>query len=1138
MGHWQDIAKVARSHYAAALAQSEGETSATALLAAAEQITGIGREPVPEGDPLLYGGEATLDVENSVIWYNQDIDHQLAVFYLAHEYAHFWLGGEHAACTRSEINTEDLEEPVPLGVRRVEGYGPDERREREANVFAREFLLPTEILREWYLAEGLDATAIAARTGVPEGMVLHQLSRALLTPDIPDEVIAESPTETTPKLDPSQQAAAHIEHGPLLLEAGPGTGKTRTLIGRIHFLLDKGVPASSILALTFSNKAAEEMRSRIARVSPDAAQQIWMGTFHAFGLELLRKFGTRLGLPPKPDVIDPVEALFLLERFLPELQLDHYQNLYEPTTYLRNILAAVSRAKDELVGPEEYAKLAEQQLARATTDKEAESAEKAREVARVYAFYQEHLEREGFLDFGDLIYRSVHLLQMHSDVRSWVQETYAHVLVDEYQDVNRASGVLLREIAGTGEGLWVVGDVRQAIYRFRGAAPRNMRLFAKDFPGTELSALERNYRSQPAVLEVFTKLAPQMSAAQNTSFTPWQPDRSDSGGKVMMEIAEDAPGEIVGLAREIEHQRAAGVRYSDQAVLCRSHTGLARIAAGLEQAGVPVLYLSDIFERPEVRDLLSLLELACEGDGRGLVRVARFEEYQVPLADVLTLLELAKKQDVPFPRALKLAQDADTISQQGKEALALLDAHIEGLCYGRNAWGMLVRYLFVRSSYVRRLLEDDSVAGEQRRLAVYQFLQFAHEQRENQTEGSEDPKRTFLRYVRRLEMFGEEKQFRQVPEWASGLDAVRLLTVHASKGLEFSVVYLPLLGRGMFPASRRGQPCPPPEGMLPAGEEDGHDEEEECLFFVGLSRAQDTLCLSRARRYGKRNSNPSTLLTSISSHLPNPPDGEVTWDGGGSMAEAVTSEATPSLPQRIFTVQQLDVYMKCPRKYYYEFVLGLGGRREDSAYVQFHRCVYSLLLWLQGERAHGRCVDEETSQSRLAEIWESMGPTGHPYEDIYRENAKAMVTRAVERSASMPADNGRTEWEVALPHGRIRFTPDYVELLEGEAETIPLVQRLRTGRPGKSEQDDPIYALYQRGAEQAYPGLKARVERLYLSTGQTEDAGLGTRSTKTRLDKYDSAITGIQRGEFSPKPDDHVCPRCPHYFICPAAEDA
>lgn len=1135
MGQWEDVRRRARAHRADALALTDGNASAAALLTAAEDLTEVKRLPVKKGDVLLDGGVAVLDREADTIWFDREANPQLAAFYQAHEYGHFWLDAGHAACKTMEIDAEEYEEPLPLGERRVEGYGPEEMREREANVFAREFLLPTDELKDWFLTEDLGATVIADRVGVPEGMVLHQLTRALLTPDIASEGVVEAVPDDRPDLDPSQREAAHVERGPLLLKAGPGTGKTRALVGRILYLLEQGVTPSSILALTFSNKAAEEMRSRIARVAPDAASRIWVGTFHAFGLETLRKFGTRLGLPPKPAVVDPVDGLFVLERSLPELGLLHYQNLYEPTTHLADILSAVSRAKDELVGPDEYTALAEQMLAGATTEPETQAAEKALEVARVYAFYQEYLEAEGMLDFGDLIVRSVQLLRQHPEVRQRFRSTYEHILVDEYQDVNRASGLLLKELAGEGEGLWAVGDVRQAIYRFRGASPTNVRLFLEDFPDAAVYALEHNYRSVPAVLDVFTKLAPDMRATRGTLFVPWRPERRQDG-EVLMEIAEDGGSEIEGLAREMKRQRELGVAYADQAVLCRSHTNLARIAAGLEREGVPVMYLGDLFERPEVRDLLALLTLACEGDGRGLLRVARFAEYRVPLADVRSLLGAAKERGVPFPRALKLARDSDTISKRGKAGLDLLDRHLEDLCYGSNAWGMLARYLFVRSSYVKASLGEESVAGQQRRLAVYQFLQFAHAQRDLPIPGGEDPKRAFLRYVRQLEMFGEEKQLRQMPDWAGGIDAVRLLTVHASKGLEFSSVYLPVLGNGRFPASRRHQPCPPPAGMLRAGEEDWHDEEEECLFFVALSRARDRLCLSRARRYLTQNSRPSPLLGRIAGALPKPPDGEVTW----SREEVAEESPGVELPAEIltsFSVEELETYMGCPRRYYYEFVLGLEGRRDDSAYVEFHRCVYALLRWVQEELASGRPVEEAAMLLRFAEIWEERGPTGHPYEAFYRQNAEDMVTGALSHPVISCGASARPEWEIELGHGRVRLRPDHVVEPDDEAGSQPVIRRLRTGRSTKSERDKPVYGLYQRAAELTYPGREPRLERVYLSTGEVESARMKPDTVDRRVKKYDDAMAGIRRERFAPKPDDRECPRCPHYFVCPAAED-
>ena len=227
------------------------------------------------------------------VWFNREVEPDLARFYQAHEYAHLWLHPERGDQSESGLDPEAIEEPLPVGVNRVEGYGPEELREREANVFARELVLPTDVLSQWYKTDKASAIEIAERLGLPEGLVMQQMARALLTPEITPTQASSGDTYQRP-LDPSQEEAAHAARGPLLLEAGPGTGKTRTLIGRIVFLLEQNVPPSTILVLTFSNRAAEEMRSRVADANPQAASRIWIGTFHAFGLELLRKYGTHL----------------------------------------------------------------------------------------------------------------------------------------------------------------------------------------------------------------------------------------------------------------------------------------------------------------------------------------------------------------------------------------------------------------------------------------------------------------------------------------------------------------------------------------------------------------------------------------------------------------------------------------------------------------------------------------------------------------------------------------------------------------------------------------------------------------------------------------------------------------------------
>ena len=1133
MSHWIDLRKRAREQYKTLLSVLDCAPTAAALLKAAERVTQIKPVGLPQGDSLLAGAEAVLDPEAKTIWFNKDVDSNMAAFYQMHEYAHFWIHGGRRDCGKADIDAEASEEDTPFGLARVESYSPDERAEREANVFAREVLLPTDVLRQWFLSDAMNAVAISEFAGLPAGMVYHQLAYALLVSDLEATQKKDEKENSGHKLDDSQREAAEWTASPLLVEAGPGTGKTSTLVGRMQFLLGRGTPPASILALTFSNKAAEEMRSRVAAMDSIAASQIWMGTFHAFGLELLRKYGHDIGLPVSPSILDPVDALFLLESALPLLNLDRYQNLYEPTMHLRSILGAISRAKDELFGPEEYTKHAQEMRGKANTEEEIVAAEKALEVARVYDYYQGYLNCEHLLDFGDLILKSAMLLRTRPDIRDEIQTTYDHILVDEYQDVNRASGLLLREIAGGKKGLWVVGDTRQSIYRFRGASPANMRLFARDFPGSEIRSLKYNYRSQQEIVKVFSTLAPQMEATKGHPFIPWEPKRQSSLSNVHVKIANNLDAEAQGIADEINRHVKDGIQYREQAILCRSHTMLARIASRLELAGVPILYLGDLFERPEIRDLLSLISLSCDGRGSGLIRVAQFPEYGIPLDDVRILLKSAGEKAVYFPQALKMGLEIPEISEKGKSGFGRLFSHTEQVNYRTTAWDMLVRYLFDSGKYLKPYTNDGSAAGQQKRLAIYQFLQFAHEQRGRPIDKSENPRRGFLEYVRRLEIYGEEKQLRQVPDWASGIDSVRLLTVHASKGLEFKVVYLPGLGQGYFPARRQGNVCPAPVGMIPEHTGDGgHAEEEECLFFVALSRARDVLCLSRADQYGAMNSNPSSLLSLIKGSLPHPPDGRATWITTGDrtveLPFEITSKETPT-----YDVHELDVYITCPRRYYYEFILGLGGRRENTAYVQFHKCVYQVVRWMGTERLAGRPVDENLAHLKLREIWKTAGPCDHPYETIYRRDAEMMVARAVERLMDAETPVEPPIWELSLSNGKLQVRPDYIEEASGRRKHGSTAYRIRTGRPNESETQKNIYAAYVAAAEQARPG-PTEVQVMYLSTGDITPVQISKRSLQTRLNKYNSAIQGILQKRYLPDHDDRECPRCSHYFICPA----
>jgi hypothetical protein len=389
----------------------------------------------------------------------------------------------------------------------------------------------------------------------------------------------------------------------------------------------------------------------------------------------------------------------------------------------------------------------------------------------------------------------------------------------------------------------------------------------------------------------------------------------------------------------------------------------------------------------------------------------------------------------------------ENISPAGKAGIEKLSGHLDELCYGSSAWSLLTQYLFNRSGYLRSILGEDGVIGQQKRLAIYQLLQFANDMRARFARTGKDPKRGFLSYIRRLEIFGEEKQLRQTPAWADGIDAVRMLTVHASKGLEFRAVYLPYMSAKYFPSPRHPEHCKLPPGLIPNADDNWHDEEEECLFFVAISRARDSLCLSRHRKYRAQNSNPSRLLSLISSALPGAVDGDATWKRREPPIEP--SEITPPAELPVFAERALGVYLDCPRQFYYEFVLGLGGRRHDSAYLQFHLCVYRALRWINEEISSGGEITADMLRQKLDEIWDAYGPRKHMYETIYRGEAGKMIDRAFRRRSESTGRALDVEWEIPLTHGKVALKPDHVELIEEGKNSVALIQRMRTGRRSK-----------------------------------------------------------------------------------------
>ena len=1009
-----------------------------------------------------------------------------------------------------------------LGTARVVDYSPASRVETRMNLFARELLLPRDVLRRRHVEEGCSASSIAERTGAPYGAVALQLFDALLLP--PVEVV-EAPRAPQPQLDPEQRLAVEHRGGALLLRAGPGTGKTQTLVGRLESLRDEGVDPEGVLVLTFSNKAAAELTERIATTWPEAAASAWIGTFHSFGLDLLRRCGRAIRDChwESPRLIDQVEAVAMLEDELIKLDLEHFLDLWDPTDNLRDILQAISRAKDEVVDAPAYRRLADAMIAAATGDEERVRAVRCVEVAKVYECYERLKRERGCLDFGDLVAQPAVLLEARAEIRREQASRYAHILVDEYQDVNRASVRLLRALAPTGDNLWVVGDAKQSIYRFRGASSANMTQFAlTDFPGGTEAILRTNYRSHGEVCGAFTAFARMMASAE-----PGFEARAyrGTGGDVAFVPVRSKEHEVEELTLRISAACGAGIAFRDQAVICRGNERLGEVARGLESRGIPVLYLGPLFDRPEVKEALALLSLLDDPLAIGLAAAANMPEVSIPLDDValcVQALRVAAPDAALDWKGHLLA--LDTLSDRGRAGVAALVAMLEGLEGDHHPWWALARIYLDETRMGVRLAAGLQCGEVAPAVALWQLQSFL---RAVKLPAGRSPVAALLEHVRRLVRLTDDRDLRALPAAAQAMDAVHVLTIHASKGLEFEAVHMANLTARSLPQPTKKVRGPLPDGMIEGSSHSGaeaqaaeHDAEEECLFFVGLSRARRTLTLLAKcsdRGDGPRGQSPfigklgpsariETALSTPSAEVDPLPDASLDWSGPPT-----------------FTAVQLRQFERCPRHFFYAHVLRLPGRRGGTAFTQTHDAVRNAVAQRLGVPSDE--TDAEALEQFFDRAWAANGPTDHPYTAIYRNIGRQLFEAYLQMSAAETYDEAPTRC-FEIGGIRIEVRPDE-QVASGPRGAR--VRFVRTGRMTKAHPD----SLEAAAVLLAYPG-PAEAEYLFLTDRHAELVTMTLRKLEARRAKIEKVAGDILQGRFPATPErpDRTCPRCPYFFVC------
>jgi DNA helicase II / ATP-dependent DNA helicase PcrA len=926
-----------------------------------------------------------LEPAENLVWLCRNLPTGLHRFTLAHEIGHAILHRQvghqyipflsslpinlfdQGASREDPCQTQDIQEEVTgliiqeqaeelLGIGL--SYNPRSQRELAVNIFAAELIMPLERVRTLYLTEEIPANKLASIFDVSPSAMLNRLSGLLTAhdsvivsaPSLPEtdasnvysrgdprgRPVSDRPAVVRP--DPSKkqydefQQAAIEALTPALIVAGPGSGKTSTLIGRVEYLTHTlGIAPENILALTFSRKAAEEMQERLHSILDTQATFPTVSTFHAFCAELLRTYGKLVGLRQDFAFVDDAEGYFLLLRLADELPLRYYYHLHTPTSFFPDILNGISRAKDELVPPAAYKWLALRMLEQASNDEEIERAGKALEVADIYALYQTALERQGDTDFGGLIMLTVQLLQRHPEVCQELQQKYQHILVDEFQDINRASGVLLRELAGDTRRVWVVGDANQAIYGFRGASPANIANFHNDYTGAVVLPLSRNYRSRPDIVSFADAFRSKQLEPGSEQGTVQTARATATDAYVTLAVASDETSELNGLVSDIRRKQVEGYKFRDMVVLCRTRAQARKISQALVTANLPVIERGGLLEQEHIKNLLSIVMLLADPSGMGLLRAARQPDHTLTQSDIEALLQTAREQKVP-PITLVLREKVPiTMSRDGCRSLSVLSNILRELNHASNVWSLLTDYLFIQTSLVRNLLAAAKDAQTQAVLADYaglirlarnydqqqQALRFQQEEealvRGEDIEPIELPDiqeqaRGFLNYLTvllTLRHDGGNRHKDSEGDDDETPDVIRVMTVHASKGLEFPVVYLPGIVKQRFPIQKRSKPVEPPTGMLPAESEGdaAHETGEACLFYVGATRARDHLVLSYAERYGKKNYKHSAYIDALLAGLPEERIRRVVWE----VDDTVGTGRAGASPAPTFHVGDADV---------------------------------------------------------------------------------------------------------------------------------------------------------------------------------------------------------------------------------------
>ncbi|MHC9533268.1 DNA helicase PcrA [Dellaglioa sp. BT-FLS60] len=617
-----------------------------------------------------------------------------------------------------------------------------------------------------------------------------------------------------------QKEAVLQTEGPLLIMAGAGSGKTRVLTHRVAYLIEeKGVNPWNVLAITFTNKASKEMRERVNKLLDKGAEDVWVSTFHALCVRILRRDIDQIGYNRAFTIADPGEQRTLVKRILKEQNIDPQK--FDP----RSVLGAISNAKNDLLTEKEYAERAASMFEQM--------------VAKVYTAYQKELRSNQAVDFDDLIMLTIRLFKEKPETLAFYQNKFQYIHVDEYQDTNEAQYTLVNMLAERFKNLCVVGDADQSIYGWRGANMDNIMNFEKDYPNASVVKLEQNYRSTKTILNAANSVIDNNTNRSDKSL--WT-DNKD-GEKISYYRGQSENDEAHYVVEKIQEQiKDNHLNYGDFAILYRTNAQSRVVEETFLKSSVPYKIVGGhkFYERLEIRDILGYIRLiANDQDSMSFDRVVNVPKRGIGASSIDKLREFS---DMNNWTMLEGAENSALANISGKAGKSLQEfaTMIRGLQKMREFLNVteLTREILKQSGYEASLKKTKTIENETRLENVEEFLSVT-QQFDDRWEAEEDDSDRYVDFLADLALVSAQDDIAEEPE------EVTLMTLHAAKGLEFPVVFLMGLEEGIFPLSR---------AML----EDDELEEERRLAYVGITRAERKLYLTNAfsrMLYGRRQSN-------------------------------------------------------------------------------------------------------------------------------------------------------------------------------------------------------------------------------------------------------------------------------------------